>query len=126
MQREIKFIRIREFLRLRGQGSGEARKAARDILASLGLTDRLAHLPAQLSGGEQQRAAIARAFVVGPQLLLADEPTGNLDGATGETVIDLLFELQALHGATLCLITHDRALAARCAGGELALTCAYA
>ena len=59
--------------------------------------------------------AIARAFVVGPQLLLADEPTGNLDGATGETVIDLLFELQALHGATLCLITHDRALAARCA-----------
>jgi predicted ABC-type transport system involved in lysophospholipase L1 biosynthesis ATPase subunit len=72
------------------------------------------HLPGQLSGGEQQRVALARAFAPAPRLLLADEPTGNLDAATGRTVMDLLFGMQAEHGTTLLLITHDPALAARC------------
>ena len=98
-----------------GVRSRVAKRKALDLLERLQMGHRAMALPMMLSGGEQQRVAIARAFVVGPKLLLADEPTGNLDGATGETVIDLLFELQALHGATLCLITHDRALAARCA-----------
>jgi putative ABC transport system ATP-binding protein len=80
----------------------------------VGLAHRLTHLPGQLSGGEQQRVALARAFAPRPRLLLADEPTGNLDAATGQAVMDLLFELQTLHGATLLLITHDPALAARC------------
>ena len=83
-------------------------------LKSVGLGHRLTHLPGQLSGGEQQRVALARAFAPRPRLLLADEPTGNLDGATGETVMDLLFDLQAQHGTTLLLITHDPGLAARC------------
>ncbi len=80
----------------------------------MGLGHRLTHLPGQLSGGEQQRVALARAFAARPRLLLADEPTGNLDAATGPTVMDLLFGLQATHGTTLLLITHDPALAARC------------
>jgi len=88
-------------------------KAARE-LESVGLGHRLTHYPGQLSGGEQQRVALARAFAVEPRLLLADEPTGNLDGETGQRVIDLMFELRARRGTTLLLITHDPALARRC------------
>jgi putative ABC transport system ATP-binding protein len=83
-------------------------------LGTVGLDHRLAHYPGQLSGGEQQRVAIARAFIAGPKLLLADEPTGNLDAATGRLVIDCLFEHQARHGTTLLLITHDPGIAERC------------
>jgi putative ABC transport system ATP-binding protein len=92
---------------------GAAARAAR-ALDAVGLSHRLTHLPGQLSGGEQQRAALARAFAPEPALLLADEPTGNLDHATGETVIDLLFALRQRIGTTLLLITHDRDLATRC------------
>jgi putative ABC transport system ATP-binding protein len=88
-------------------------KAARELEA-VGLGHRLTHYPGQLSGGEQQRVALARAFAVEPRLLLADEPTGNLDGETGQKVIDLMFELRARQGTTLLLITHDPALAQRC------------
>jgi putative ABC transport system ATP-binding protein len=95
-------------------GRGDAFAAAREGLDAVGLGARLVHYPAQLSGGEQQRVAIARAFVAAPLLLLADEPTGNLDGATGQVVIDLLFRLRARHGTALLLITHDAALARRC------------
>jgi putative ABC transport system ATP-binding protein len=95
-------------------GRRDAFAAARASLAAVGLAHRLLHYPAQLSGGEQQRVAIARAFAVRPKLLLADEPTGNLDGATGRIVIDLLFRLAVEHGATLLLITHDHDLARRC------------
>jgi putative ABC transport system ATP-binding protein len=84
-------------------------------LDAVGLGQRLSHYPAQLSGGEQQRVAIARAFIAGPQLLLADEPTGNLDAATSRLVMDCLFEARARHGTSLLLITHDESLAARCA-----------
>lgn len=87
---------------------------ARAALDSVGLDHRMRHYPGQLSGGEQQRVALARAFVAGPKLILADEPTGNLDGKTGDTVIDLLFGLSARHGTTLMLITHNPALAERC------------
>jgi len=88
---------------------------AKEMLARVGLGERLHHYPKHLSGGEQQRVALARAFVVRPKLLFADEPTGSLDAASGAAVIDLLFELNREHGATLVLVTHDEALAARCA-----------
>jgi putative ABC transport system ATP-binding protein len=95
-------------------GRRDAFDAARDGLSAVGLAERVLHYPGQLSGGEQQRVALARAFAGGPKLLLADEPTGNLDTATGRIVIDLLFGLSAHHGTTLLLITHDRDLARRC------------
>ncbi|HUK58415.1 MAG TPA: ABC transporter ATP-binding protein [Stellaceae bacterium] len=95
-------------------GRRDAFAAAREGIARVGLEERLLHYPAQLSGGEQQRVAIARAFVAGPKLLLADEPTGNLDGATGRRVMELLFHLRAEHGTALLLITHDAELARSC------------
>ena len=95
-------------------GRADARAAAREVLKQVGLESRLGHYPRQLSGGEQQRVAIARAFVTRPSLLFVDEPTGNLDAATGARVIQLLFDLNAAAGTTLVLVTHDHGLAARC------------
>jgi putative ABC transport system ATP-binding protein len=95
-------------------GVRNASSRARAALDAVGLSHRLTHLPSQLSGGEQQRTALARAFAPEPTLLLADEPTGNLDHATGGSVIDLLFALRERTGTTLLLITHDRSLAGRC------------
>jgi putative ABC transport system ATP-binding protein len=95
-------------------GKPDAFDIARALLAEVGLAERAEHFPAQLSGGEQQRVAIARALSPRPQILLADEPTGNLDGKTGEHVIDLLFDLQRRRQATLVLVTHDQRLAQRC------------
>jgi putative ABC transport system ATP-binding protein len=95
-------------------GAADALAAAEAALARVGLARRLRHYPGQLSGGEQQRVAMARAFVAAPVLLLADEPTGNLDGATGRLVIDCLFEEHERRGSALLLITHDAELAARC------------
>ncbi len=95
-------------------GDGDATARAREELAAVGLAHRLGHYPAQLSGGEQQRVAIARALAPRPRIVFADEPTGNLDAATGQRVMDLLFERRADTGATLVVITHDPALARRC------------
>lgn len=92
----------------------DPRTVAETMLARVGLADRLGHYPKHLSGGEQQRVALARAFAVSPRLLLADEPTGNLDAATGQQVIDLMFEMNAEQGTTLILVTHDELLARRC------------
>ena len=95
-------------------GAGDAYARAEQELAGVGLKERLHHYPAQLSGGEQQRVAIARALAPNPPILVADEPTGNLDEATGAQVIDLLFSVQKKRGMTLVLVTHDATLAARC------------
>jgi putative ABC transport system ATP-binding protein len=107
-------------------GRAGARAEAQRMLERVGLAHRLRHYPKHLSGGEQQRVALARAFATGPQLLLADEPTGNLDAATGAAIIDLMFDMNAEQGTTLLLVTHDEAIARRCgrvlklAGGRLA------
>jgi putative ABC transport system ATP-binding protein len=97
------------------RGELEDRERAKSLLESVGLADRLNHTPSQLSGGEQQRVALARAFMTKPQLLFADEPTGNLDQETADKVIDLLFDLNQQHGTTLVLVTHDLDLADKCA-----------
>ncbi len=95
-------------------GRRDARQSATAMLGRVGLAERLRHYPRVLSGGEQQRVALARAFVVQPALLLADEPTGSLDFATGEKVMELMFALNQEQGTTLVLVTHDRAIASRC------------
>ena len=95
-------------------GISNSAEQAKIALEKTGLGDRIEHFPGELSGGEQQRVALARAFVVKPSLLLADEPTGNLDRETGQMVMSLLFDLQEEHGTTLVLVTHDEALASRC------------
>lgn len=101
-------------LELAGQPAAQTSQAARQMLQRVGLGERLNHYPRTLSGGEQQRVSLARAFVVQPALLLADEPTGSLDAATGQTIIELMFDMQREQGVTLVLVTHDRGLAARC------------
>jgi putative ABC transport system ATP-binding protein len=100
-------------LSLSGTARRTRRRKAADLLARVGLADRLSHRPAELSGGERQRVGMARAVANDPQLILADEPTGNLDAETAKTVVELLEELRQAHGCTLVVATHDRALAAR-------------
>ncbi|MEM9792418.1 MAG: ATP-binding cassette domain-containing protein [Pseudomonadota bacterium] len=95
-------------------GARDAFDRAQEELVAVGLGDRVDHYPSQMSGGEQQRVALARAAAPRPKILLADEPTGNLDGATGDAIIDMLFGLRDRHGATLVLVTHSRELADRC------------
>lgn len=95
-------------------GEARARERAREALESVGLDGRLGHYPNQLSGGEKQRVAISRAFITSPEILFADEPTGNLDTTTGDRVASLLFEMNRKSRTTLVLVTHDRELAARC------------
>lgn len=95
-------------------GRRDAKTAAREMLERVGLGERLRHYPKVLSGGEQQRVALARAFVVEPQILLADEPTGSLDFASGEKIMDLMLQLNREQGTALLMVTHDRGLAARC------------
>jgi putative ABC transport system ATP-binding protein len=95
-------------------GRGDARQASRAIIERVGLEERWSHYPAQLSGGEKQRVAIARAFATEPAVLFADEPTGNLDTRTGETIMELMFELNRKSSTTLVLVTHDSSLAGRC------------
>lgn len=114
-------------LRIGGRPAPEAEGRARELLAEVGLTDRAGHFPNALSGGERQRVALCRALALAPPLLLADEPTGNLDPASGERVLDLLLELQARHGLTAVVVTHNPEIARRCGriarleGGRLAL-----
>ena len=96
------------------KGEDEDIERATALLESVGLKDRLYHLPSQLSGGEQQRVALARAFMIKPKILFADEPTGNLDQQTAAKIVELLFELNSSHGTTLVLVTHDPKLAQRC------------
>ena len=108
-------------MRIARMAAAERTSRASTLLGRVGLAHRLEHRPGMLSGGEQQRVAIARAFVTSPALLLADEPTGNLDGATGVEVADLMFRLNREHGTTLVLVTHDASLASRC-GRKLSLS----
>jgi putative ABC transport system ATP-binding protein len=103
------------------RGTSDARKRAAEALQLVGLNNRAHHLPKHLSGGEQQRVALARAFVTKPKILFADEPTGNLDAATGSQIIELMLELNRAQGTTLILVTHDDALALRC-GKQLKLS----
>lgn len=101
-------------LELRGMRTEEVQHDAKELLTEVGLGDRLHHYPSQLSGGEQQRVAIARAFINKPKILFADEPTGNLDAETGQTIEQLLFDLNKSSGTTLILVTHDLSLAEQC------------
>ncbi|MGA2770160.1 MAG: ABC transporter ATP-binding protein [Bryobacteraceae bacterium] len=106
-------------MELAGEEPGDAARA-RDLLGRVGLEDRRGHYPVELSGGEQQRVALARAFARRPSILLADEPTGNLDSVSGQMVLDLLLELNREHGATLVLVTHEPSVA-QCAGRRVLL-----